>query len=445
MAKQVILKDENNTEIYPESSTMVTRSATFTDILTVATSMDKYSGNWAVDATKVTGMPVSTGEGQLEVIPHTETDGKQSSQLGSFLYLCENKFWHGYVVDGEVTWNTLNTASQDGSLEVGRGDGSVAELKFVSDKAYAMLQMSHGSTANNNIGLAGTDGSMILGGGEGARSLFNDIINDGKASGTLLNNLNADGENAIIGSDTSVEMISNLNAYKSGIFDDVSILSLNSDGSIIRNGKDGKVTLMDSSGMLQGKARPIAANTDLNTMKTPGVYSTTSNANAATFKNGITDPSTQAGKAFNLTITSGNHEGHTVYQELSTLEGWSFKRSFYYEGNKWTPWIAISGTMHITTKGPFDSDILLLRSANTVTANIGTMTSPLAAGGTSTEKIPLDYVPMATRKDVSGIPGANLASYWANNAVAILKDGALHNYQGNDFSGDAIGTWLIQY
>lgn len=48
MAKQVILKDENNVEIYPESSTLVTRSATFTDILTVATSMDKYSGNWAI-------------------------------------------------------------------------------------------------------------------------------------------------------------------------------------------------------------------------------------------------------------------------------------------------------------------------------------------------------------------------------------------------------------
>lgn len=445
MAKQVILKDENNVEIYPESSTLVTRSATFTDILTVATAMDKYSGNWAVDASKAAGMPINTGKGQLTVVPHTEPSGVQSSGSGSFLYRGGNRLWHGYVAGGVITWNALNIASQDGSMTVGKGDGSVAKLNFNSDKVYSMLQMTKGSTAFNNVGLAGTDGSMILGGGEGTRILFDDLAKNGVASGTVLSSLKSGSEQGAIGGDTIVRIMTNMNAYQSSKYDDIYSFDFGYDGSIERVGKDGKTTIMDSTGMLVGKSHPIAANTDLNNMRTPGVYDSGANANAATIKNGITNPSTEKGKSFILTVTA-NTGGTVVQQDLKTYEGWAFTRTLYLAGSSpvVTPWIAYAGVMHTTVKSPHNSGVDLVRTGNNVMARIIGMSGGTVLGGaTTTEKIPLDYIPQFTKDGVSGRPEALLNTIYDTQSLTILKNGSMKNYGAGEFSGTGIGNWLI--
>lgn len=450
MAKQVILKDENNVEIYPESSTLVTRSATFTDILTVAASMNKYSGNWAIDATKVVGMPVNTGKGQLEVIPHAETNGTQSNGSGSFLYRGGNRLWHGYVVGGVITWNELNTSSQDGSITVGKGDGSVAKLNFNSDKAYSMLQMTKGSTAYNNVGLAGTDGNMILGGGEGTRALFEDLAKNYGASGNILSGIKSDGERGIIGGDSSVHILSNMAAYQNGNFDDVFMLSFDPNGSISRIGKDGIITLLDSTGMLQGKAHPIAANADLNNIRTSGVYDSGANTNAATLKNGITNPSTAKGKSFTLTVNANvgnaNTGATTIQQDLKTYTGWAFTRTLYLAGSSpiITPWVAYAGTMTQTIAGPANSKINLLRSGNTVQARLAGGSGTLVKGGaTTTQKLPLDYVPQFTRDSIADMPEATINTVYDTQSVTVLKDGSMKNYGGGDFTGTGVGYWHI--
>lgn len=353
--------------------------------------------------------------------------------------------WHGYVVGGIVTWNALNTESQDGSITVGKGDGSVAKLNFNSDVAYPMLQLSKGSVANSNVGIAGTDGSIILGGGEGARNLFNDLAKNGKASGTVLSSLNSAGEGGVVAGDSVVRVITGMNYYQMGNFDDVHSFNFNSDGSIVKADKDGSHTILDNTGMLTGRAHPINANSDLNSIRTTGLYDSGPNTNAETLKNGITNPSAQKGKSFMLSVEA-NNGGTIIQQDLKTYNGWSFHRILYLAGSSpvVTPWVAYAGTMTQTITGPANSKINLLRSGNTVQARLAGGSGALVKGGaTTTQKLPLDFVPQFTRDGVANMPEATINTVYDTQSVTVLKDGSMKNYGGGDFTGTGVGYWHI--
>lgn len=226
--------------------------------------------------------------------------------------------------------------------------------------------------------------------------------------------------------------------------DDVNLVHKNGEETIPGNKTFSGINVFENPIDGSLKVQNLAANTDLNNIRTSGVYD--SGDNAETFKNGITDPSMAKGHPFILTVTT-NYDGTFTHQDLKADTGWAFTRNLYMFGSEpvVTSWIAYAGSMHVSIPGPFGSTLTLLRSANTVTFNMGGMSGPLTPGAESVEKIPLDYVPMCTRKDIGGIPGATITSYWANTSLAVIKSGALHNFGGSNFEGEAIGTWLIQY
>ncbi|GAK32058.1 hypothetical protein WOSG25_270040 [Weissella oryzae SG25] len=182
----------------------------------------------------------------------------------------------------------------------------------------------------------------------------------------------------------------------------------------------------------------IPAKADLNDYTVPGIYD--SGENATTILNGITNPSTEIGHDFILTVTA-DAKGTTIQQDLKTYTGWAFTRTIY-QGQA-TVWTAYSGTMNTTIEGPFKSAINLLRTGNYVIARIVNVTQGLAGGQQSDEIVPTDYIPVYVINKVPNMTEAIIRSYYEDRVLTVQSNGTVKNWGSEEFKGTGYGTWPI--
>ena len=108
MARKVILHDENDEQIFPMTSTMVTTEASFTDFDDLANGgMNTYSGRYFVKDTKLLNAPFD-GWYSLEVVPGS------SEYMGEIYALSywDNTKKYTSVNNGKIVgWKTVSTMS----------------------------------------------------------------------------------------------------------------------------------------------------------------------------------------------------------------------------------------------------------------------------------------------------------------------------------------------
>ncbi|QIL49848.1 BppU family phage baseplate upper protein [Weissella coleopterorum] len=288
----------------------------------------------------------------------------------------------------------------------------------------------------------GAGGLNIFGSGESAGS-YTVRVQQGKIPEGLPASGNQ--EDTILASDQNVWIIPNMQNPDTGLTSNAPYF-FNRDG-VFGKRVDGKnKNLIDAKGNWVSSATLIAANTDLNNMRTPGVYDSGANANAATIKNGITNPSTEKGKSFILTVAV-NSGGTIVQQDLKTYEGWAFTRTLYLAGSSpvVTPWIAYAGKMSTTVKGPAGSTIKLNRTANDVNTTISGMTGKVAGGATTTEKIPADYLPtsLVSSAGTSNMPDAIISSRYDDQVLILISTGQLKNFGAGEYTATGDGIWPV--
>lgn len=289
--------------------------------------------------------------------------------------------------------------------------------------------------ADENMYGWGAGGMNIFGAGESALGYTNAVI-----AGTVPSGLPQSGmtEATIIAADQNVWIMPNMQTPANGIGGDSNYF-FNTTGNMGKRFNNANISLINANGTYIGPATPIPANANLNNYNIPGEYSVNLNATAATISNRVTTPSSQNGQAFNLTVTE-TPDKSLIYQRYVTIHDWIFTRRFY--NGVWTPWVAQSGTMNTTIKGPHSTTIKLSRSGNLVYAHIGGFKSGEAVnGGAATvEKIPADYLPMSF---ATSVPEAVIRTRWDQQALVVLSNGTLKNYGGGAFNSDGEGSWLV--
>lgn len=282
----------------------------------------------------------------------------------------------------------------------------------------------------------GSGGLGVYGSGEATINYFNMLSAKTIPSGLPASSGN---ESAIITADEHVWIIPGMQTPATGIKSDA-IYFFSNVGNFGKRIGEKNTYLINKNGTWIGLATPIPANADLNTYLTPGEFSVNMDKDAKTLKNYPTNPSTQMGAAFTLTVTQSNPAGES-YQTLRNYHGWVWTRA-YYSGN-WTRWVAIAGSMSTNVTGPWSSTIKLARTGNMVMARIVNMQGAITGGTSSTEKIPLDYIPLKTQAGNRNIPEATLEAIYSNQSLTVEPNGTLKNWGGGSFQDTGVGQWMI--
>ena len=282
----------------------------------------------------------------------------------------------------------------------------------------------------------GSGGLGVYGSGEATINYFNMLSAKTIPSGLPASSGN---ESAIITADEHVWIIPGMQTPATGIKSDA-IYFFSNVGNFGKRIGEKNTYLINKNGTWIGLATPIPANADLNTYLTPGEFSVNMDKDAKTLKNYPTNPSTQMGAAFTLTVTQSNPAGES-YQTLRNYHGWVWTRA-YYSGN-WTRWVAIAGSMSTNVTGPWSSTINLARTGNMVMARIVNMQGAITGGTSSTEKIPLDYIPLKTQAGNRNIPEATLEAIYSNQSLTVEPNGTLKNWGGGSFQDTGVGQWMI--